>query len=733
MHLQYDSWMNARKVAVLGAGTMGSGIAAHAANLGFDVLLFDLARESVEAAFEKAQRVRPAHFYGPDAISRVTLATITEDLKLLADADWICEAIIEKADAKRELYEAIEPIIREDAMISTNTSGLEIGMLSEGRSESFRKRFLGTHFFNPPRYLKLIELIPTGATDPAAVVAITRFLEDRVGRRVVRAKDTPGFIANRYGMWVLFQSIHTAEKLKFSVETVDAITGPLIGRPKTGTFRLADLIGLDIMADIAGNLIARATNDPQTNVLQMPNTVSHLSEIGWIGSKAGQGYYKKEGDQFLSIDFVTKSYRPRVEPDLPQLTELSALPIGERIRQALSLPGEIGEFLREHFIPSLAYAGQIAREISYSVEDFDRVMKWGWGWEHGPFELLDIIGREHLSSRLPASPLAANSYYNDGAPLDLRTLQHVSSPSDPRFKSAGEYSITSSGPGWNIRDDEAGGFIFEFNSKMNALSPAMVQALLSHVESLPKAPITLANSGRAYSVGFDISYFAAAIEAGNFDGVRESLRVLQAAGRALSSANSAAGLHGYSLGGGLELAMHCNSVIAHPEATLGLPEVWVGLIPAGGGTTLMRQRTQGDINAMRHAAILLAAGRKVMACDAFKAHLLRETDSIAANPDQITYRAINAERRTAVLGEWRPAPPPLAGMIDDDIEALRSSGEIGEYGAVLANEIKHIFVKAKSEEESLEMEIEVFLRALGRPRTMLRLKHMLEKGKPANN
>jgi 3-hydroxyacyl-CoA dehydrogenase len=726
--------MNAQRVAVMGAGTMGSGIAAHLANLGFEVTLYDLTQESAQAGLDRALRARPPHFYDQDSVKRIRLASFAEDLIGVRGADWVCEAIVENLQAKRELYEAIEPVLREDAMVTTNTSGLEIARLAEGRSASFRERFLGTHFFNPPRYLKLIELIPTDDIAPDAVASMTRFLEDRVGRRVVIAKDTPGFIANRFGMWALYQAIHTAERLNFSVETVDAVTGPFIGRPRTATFRLADLIGLDIMDDVANNLLDRCQHDPQKETLRTPSSVAELLRLGWKGSKAGQGYYKKEGDQFLSLDFRTDSYRPRVEPHLPGIGPIEKLPLSERLRQALELTGEAGEYLREHLPATLLYAAEIGPEISYSVRDFDDVMKWGWGWSSGPFELIDEIGYDVLQRYTQSCPLQDKlPFYREGAALNLSSMKHEPILRDKRFATAADFPTSSEGANWVLRDDGAGGFIFSFNSKMNALAPDIVAALIEHLKANPNGRITLANDGRAFSAGFDLGYFLANAEEARFEEIQKTLELLQECGRALNGCESAAAVQGFSLGGGMELAMHCRTVVAHPEAALGLPEVLVGLIPAGGGTALMRKRTQGSAQAMCAAAVAIASGRKISPTEAKKIGHLRPADTIAANPDAVISGAVGADRPAEKAVAWAVAPAPLGGMIDNEIDKLRASGEIGEYGATLAAEVKKIFVKASSEQHALEMEIEAFLSLLGKHRTIMRIRHMLEKGKPLNN
>ena len=713
---------------------MGSGIAAHLANLGFDVTLFDLTLDSAEAGFERAKRIKPPHFYGNEAMGRVSLAGLDGPLDAVQQADWVCEAIIEKLDAKRELYARIEPLLRPDAMISTNTSGLEIALLSEGRADGFLRRFIGTHFFNPPRYLKLIELIPTRATDTKEVAKMTAFLEDFVGRRVVLAKDTPGFIANRYGMWVLLQALHTAEKLNFPCETVDAITGPFIGRPRTGTFRLADLIGFDIMEDICGNLMRRCEHDPHMSVLATPQTTSKLIGQGWIGNKAGQGYYRKESDQFLTYDFGTGNYRPRVEPEIPSLKALGKMEFGERIRTALKGSDEAGEFLREHLPAALHYATYVGPEISYNVRDFDDVMKWGWGWSMGPFEMIDAIGYDELSPYMKSTPLYENRpFYQSGSALDLE--RNVSAPvrHDARFVTPSDFEIVKEGEGWAIRDDAMGGHIFEFRKKMGAIDPMIVRALLEFLQESPDRRITLASGTGAFSVGYDLQHILTLAEAEEFETMRTDLTALQQVALGLQRARSAAAVHGYALGGGFELAMRCRTVVAYSEAMIGLPEALVGLVPAGGGAGEMRKRTNGDAKQLCAAASALASGKKFMAALARKSEYMRGTDVIAVNPDSLLFNALHADREERPQVSWTPAPPVLAGMIDTEIEKLRSTNEIGEYGAVIAGEIKHIFTKSASEAHALEMEIESFLKLMGKQRTHLRIRHMLETGKPVNN
>ncbi|MCG9895617.1 MAG: 3-hydroxyacyl-CoA dehydrogenase NAD-binding domain-containing protein [Fimbriimonadaceae bacterium] len=494
-----------RRVCVFGAGTMGGGIAAHLANLGFEVVLVDQTEESCRSAFERTRQARPPHFLLPSTAETIRLTGLDEGLDAARTADWVLEAIIEKPEAKRQLYVRLEPVLRAEAFISTNTSGLEIGMLKEGFSDSFRRRFLGTHFFNPPRHLKLLELIPTEETAPEVVASMTRLLEDQVARRVVPAKDTPGFIANRFGMWSMFRATHVAERLDMTIEEVDAITGPFLGRPKTGSFRLNDVVGLDIMADIAANLLVRCQADSHTGTLRNPRSLQTLLDRGWIGNKAGQGYTRKEGREFLSLDLKTCSYRNRIEPELPLLAEIGRLPLAERIGRALDSPDRVGDFLREYLVPTLRYAEAVREEISHNVLDFDRVMQWGFGWQMGPFALIDALGPERLD-------LPPRQNFGAGT-LFLHTGQEVPLPAEPEYRTHADFPIVDEGDGLRFRDLGDGVTWLAVTRKMGTWSPESVSALASRLESAPPARLVLGGEDRVFSAGFDLRFFLEAIVA----------------------------------------------------------------------------------------------------------------------------------------------------------------------------------------------------------------------------
>lgn len=724
----YESWIHARRVCVLGAGTMGSGIAAHLANLGFEVTLLDISREAAEAGLDRARKAKPPHFYINDRANRIRLGGINDNLGWVTEADWVCEAVVEKLGIKRDLFAALEDVLQPHAMISTNTSGLQISLLAAGRSDSFRRRFMGTHFFNPPRYLKLLELIPTHDTDPAAIEAMTQFLEERVARRVVLAKDTPGFIANRYGMWSMFHAVHCAERLHLTVEQVDAMTGPFLGRPRSASFRLNDLVGLDIMQDIAQNLIQRCPNDPHMGALTTPASMKALTSRGWIGDKAGHGYYRKEGKELLALDLETYAYRNRREPELASLERLSKQPMGQRIREALDLRDEVGEYLRAYLIPTLRYAEYLKKEISHSVRDFDRVMMWGFGWEKGPFAMIDEIGADKIA-------VDTKKYY-EGANMLTFEGDYRSVAAEPQYGTIKDYPIISQGEAHVLRDLGDGVTAFSLSTKMGSITPKAVEELISLLESGKIGRLVLTSEAKVYSVGYDLNFFSQAIHDGNFDLIDKELRNLHRAGSLLEQIPSVAAIWGYALGAGLELAMSCSAIVANAECQIGLPEAKVGLIPGGRGTVIMRLRGQSSAKNLSEVAMTLTEGATATTADqAREIGYLQASDVVVYHPD----RLITEAKKVALAAEahdipqWVRPEGPLQGMIDRLQDEARARGTITEYDAVVGDKIKSVFAKPATYADALAKEREEFVDLCGRPLTLARIRHMLETGKPLRN
>ncbi|MDR3690164.1 MAG: 3-hydroxyacyl-CoA dehydrogenase NAD-binding domain-containing protein [Fimbriimonas sp.] len=718
-----------KKICVIGAGTMGSGIAAHLSNLGFEVTLLDATHQMAVQAFGRAKSAKPPHFYVPDRANEIRLGGVNENAAWIGEADWVCEAIVERAAEKHALFSRIQPVLRPDAFLSTNTSGIPISSLARGFSESFRKRFVGTHFFNPPRYLKLLELIPTSETDPSVIAAFSAFLEERVARRVVVAKDTPGFIANRYGMWCMFHAIHTAEKLRLTVEQVDAITGFFLGRPKSASFRLNDIVGLDVMQDIAVSLIERCPNDPHIQTLKLPRSVAILLEKGWIGEKAGQGYYRRgSGKEFLVFDLSTFAYRQKTDVDLPGMKHLEKLPLPERILKGLDLKDETGEFLRHYLLPTLKYADYLKAEISHSVLDIDHVMQWGFGWQMGPFEMIDLIGPSRIG-------LPAGRYYESSS---VRAMDGAYTPirSDPKYIRMKECPLVSSRRNFNLRDLGDGVHSIGLTTKMGIVSPDVVEELSDFLENGSIDRFVLTGEGRSFSAGFDLRFFSQAIAQERWTDIDRELGRLQKLGELLERSNAVSAIFGHALGGGLELAISCPKVVSLVETQIGFPEAKVGLIPAGRGITLMRLYNQQNAKRLSEVAIHLGTG--VVASNAVEARslgFLRSTDVTVFHPDRLIYEAKMAalEVKPEVRPEVSQALGPLSGMIDRLLEMASAKGELSAYDEQIGQRMKMIFSKARTYDECIAKERTEFLDLCGRALTVARINHMLEHGTPLRN
>jgi 3-hydroxyacyl-CoA dehydrogenase len=707
---------------------MGSGIAAHFANLGFTVSLLDRTIEHSVQGFDRAKMVKPPHFYLAERAMQVQLGGLESHLEFVGQADWVVEAVAEKTEIKRAVYEQIEPALRSDAYVSTNTSGLEISSLIEGRSDAFRRRFLGTHFFNPPRYLKLLELIPTSETDPTVVENLTEFFERYSARRIVLAKDTPGFIANRYGMWCMYLATHVAERLRLTLEQTDTITGPFLGRPKTGTFRLNDLVGLDVMEDIAGNLIRRCTEDAHVGVLKTPASIQFLIEKGFLGEKAGQGFYRRDGKDLLAFDLLTHAYRPRMEAELPSVREFGGQPLGLRLRNSLMAKDETGEYLRMFLLPALRYANELKEEIAFSIVDFDRVMQWGFGWELGPFGLIDAISADSVG--IKAAPFYVDASY--------RTFEGDMSPiPDPiEYRCLDQYTVLESHKTFQVRDlgDDVRAVVM--TTKHGVISNELVQELSRWLVSEAGGPFVLTSDQRMFSVGFDIKFLWSAIQSQEWAEIDNSLRDLQSLGELLEEKRAVAAVFGHTLGAGFELARSCAAVVAQADANIGLPETKVGLIPAGRGCALMRLASQESPIRVAEMCVRITEGTVSRNADHARAlGFLRASDVTSYHPDRLLWDA----KQTAMKIEPRPRPEweevvgPVVGRIDQLQKDRLSKGEMTAYDEFLGDRLKAVIAKSNSYEQALHAERAEFLEICNKALSQARLRHMIEQKTPLRN
>jgi 3-hydroxyacyl-CoA dehydrogenase len=692
------------------------------------VTLLDRTRELADAGLERAKLARPPQFYLSDRFHDVRTGSLDDDLALVSEADWVCEAIFEDLDAKRALFERVGPHLRPDAMLSTNTSGLPIKEIALSVPPSFQSRFVGTHFFNPPRYLKLLELITTPQTDPLAAAAMTRFLEENVARRVVPAKDTPGFIANRFGMASMFHAIHTAEKLHFSIEQVDAITGSFLGRPKSASFRLNDLVGLDVMAAIGKNLVERCPNDPFMVYLQQPASMIQLLQRGWIGEKVKQGYYRREGKELLAIDLKTFAYRDREDIVFPQLETLMDRPLGERVRQALERRDEPGEFLREHLVPALQYANTIREEISHSVLHVDRVMQWGFGWELGPFQLIDAIGPSSLSLQAPRFYQIHEVLSHAGG--------FVPMPSEPEFRIISDFPVIETHENFEVRDlgDEV--FAFVHTTKAGAITPSFVTELHDWLANQPDRPLIWAGKGKSFSVGFDLRFVLERIEGQDWAAIEAALAQLCDLGELMETRKIVAAIHGYCLGAGLELALSCSNIALHPEAMIGLPEAKVGLLPAGRGTALVRLNNQHSAKRLAEVAMVVSEGQVSQSADhARLLGYLRPSDVTIYHPDRLIFDAkqLALQAHPVARPIWTQPEGPISGMINRLQDEAKRRGEMSDHDELIGDKIRAVFAKSPSYEDALAKERTGFLDLCAKALSQARIRHMLESGKPLRN
>ncbi|PYR07805.1 MAG: 3-hydroxyacyl-CoA dehydrogenase [Acidobacteria bacterium] len=730
-----------RSVAVLGAGTMGAQIAAHFANAGVPALLLDLTAEIARDGLKRARALKPDPFFTSDAAALITVGGFDGDLKRIAEVDWIMEAVVEQLDVKRALLERVDGARRAGTIVSSNTSGIPIGVLAAGRTDDFRRHWLGTHFFNPPRYLHLLEVIPAADTDPAVVERVSHFADRRLGKGVVIAKDSPNFIANHLGVYGVAQVLRALESGEYTIEEIDAITGPALGRPKTATFRTMDIAGIDILVHVAKNLN-----------LELPPFVTAMVERGWIGDKAGQGFYKKVKSnsagggrsEILTLDPKTMTYRERQPPRLASLEAARSIDdVGERIRTLSNANDKVGAFLRATLGPTIEYAQRVAPDIAYSTDDVDRAMKWGFGWELGPFEIAKAIGASDV-----ARPFQGRVQTSDP---DLQLLKSAKDRQKVVRKNAGASLI----------DLGDGVLSVEFHSKMNSIGADTGQMLLAGVKEAAAnfAALVVGNDAPNFSVGANLMLLLLEAQEGNWDEIDLMIRGFQGTTQALRFADVPVVVApaGMTLGGGCEIAIHGDRIQAAAETYMGQVEVGVGLIPAGGGTKEMLARAVENLPPnhpdllpyVQRVFELLGFGTvSASAAHARQLGFLDEADGITMNRDRLIADAKALALERVREGYRRPVPRtaiPVGGenilaALKLGVHLARRAGRIGDHDAVVGRALANILAGGAlphqttvSEQYLLDLEREAFLKLCGERKTLERIQHTLKTGKPLRN
>jgi 3-hydroxyacyl-CoA dehydrogenase len=785
-----------RTAAVLGAGTMGAQIAAHLANAGLQVHLLDVTPASigqdgapddiVEKGFQQARKASPDPFFDDAAAGRMTLGNFEDDFDRVADVDWVIEAVVERMDIKRDVHARIEAATDAETVVSTNTSGLPIHEIAEGRSASFKRRFLGTHFFNPPRYLKLLEIIPTGATDPAVVKRVAQFGRLHLGKGIVVANDVPYFIGNRVGVYGQLQALRYFTEGDYTIEEIDTLTGKLVGRPKSATFRTADLVGLDVLVDVTQNLHQMASHDESRGAFQVPSLLQRLVDEGRLGQKTGAGFYKKEDGEIKSVDPETLEYTSAEEEELGDLGRIwKAGGLDDRLRALYEDDSRAGQFFRETTLDLLGYSARRIGEITDNPADVDRAIRWGFGWELGPFQTWDALGFETVLGGMEQQgievPGWVEAMHESGATTFYRTRageREVYIPAESRYerdpRPADELRLDpikaeASNTLWSnedaaLLDLDDGVALYEFRSKGNSLGQKVMTGLAEVIDKVENDPnlrgLVIGNEGKNFSVGANLGEMAMAAAQQKFDLIADYIEQFQATIQKIRYATKpvVVATHQRVLGGGCEMAIACPNPVADSETYIGLVELGVGLIPAGTGTMRMAEQAAKRAPNAHHSTIQPYL-RKY-----FENMAMAEVAESAAQGKAMGYLAdhapviMNSDRRLHAakqevlrLSEQGYTPPPVsttirvlgrktAATFEVALNQYRNGNYISDYDVHLGKKLAYVMTGGDlsapqdvHEDYLIELEREAFMSLLGEQKTMERIQYMLENRKPLRN
>jgi 3-hydroxyacyl-CoA dehydrogenase len=789
------------RAAVLGSGVMGATIAAQLANAGLSVLLLDIVPKApspeeaaaglglgdaavrnrlATAAIAGLEKLKPAPLYLAADAARIEPGNLEDHLGRLAECDWVIEVVVENMAVKKKLLgEQVAPRLRADAILSTNTSGLSVNELADALPEAVRPRFLVTHFFNPPRYMRLLEIVSSRHTDPAVAAGLADFIRRRLGKGIVVGKDTPNFVANRIGVFSMCNAIQHMVALGLTVEEVDAVSGPATARPKSACFRTADLVGLDTLAHVARNSFDLLPNDERRDTFQLPAFVGEMVQHGLLGNKTKQGFFKKtrgEKPESLFLDWKTGQYVPTTRPKFPSVEAAKGLDDpAARVRAVLAGKDPAAELAWRNLRDTLLYAFNRIPEIADDVVNVDRAMRWGFNWELGPFELFDAIGVEAFVKRaeadgapVPAALREVKAFHalegGQARQLDLatRTWRDVVAPADAvdltLLKKAGREVERNAGA--SVVDLGDGVFCLEFHAKMNAIGGdtlAMFHKAISRAEREGQG-LVIGNQGPNFSAGANLAMLVMAIAEGAFDEVDLTVRAFQRAMMAVKYARVpvVAAPHGLALGGGCETSLHADAIVPHAETYMGLVEIGVGLLPAGGGTKELALRAirlaeqyDTDVSPFLFKNFTTIAMAKVSTSAAELGPLgfLRHGDQPTLGADRHLHDA--KLKVLALAANYKPGRPAtdlkapgrsVAASLASSLWNMRMGGFITEYEELLGKKIAGVITGGDvpagtlvTEQWLLDLEREAFVSLCGQKKTLERIQHMLKKGKPLRN
>ena len=792
-----------KKVAVIGSGIMGSGIACHFANIGVEVLLLDIVPNQLTEAEEKkgltlenkavrnrivndnlatALKSSPSPIYDKKFADRITTGNTTDDLSKIKDYDWIIEVVVERLDIKKAVYEQIEKYRKPGTLITSNTSGIPIHFMSEGRSEDFQEHFCGTHFFNPVRYLKLFEIIPGPKTKPEVLDFLNNYGEQFLGKTSVIAKDTPAFIGNRIGIYGIMSIFHLVKDLDLTIEEVDKLTGPVIGRPKSATFRTVDVVGLDTLVHVANGLYENCPNDEAHNLFKLPDFINTMMENKWLGSKTKQGFYKKVDKDILSLDLNTLEYREAKQKASFQTLELTKTieKVIDRFKVLVKGKDKAGDFYRKSFAGLFAYVSNRIPEITDDLYKIDDAMKAGFGWEFGPFQIWDAIGvekgielikenGENVAEWVNEMLVSGNkSFYTvkEGANYyyDIASKSQKKVPGQDAFIILD--NIREAKKVWGNTDttlfDLGDGILnLEFHSKMNSIGGGVINGINKAIEIAEKEyeGLVIGNQAANFSVGANLAMiFMMAIEQ-EYDELNFAIKQFQDTMMRVrySAIPVIAAPHGMTLGGGCELTMHADKAIASAESYIGLVEFGVGVIPGGGGSKEMTLRAadqfkKNDVKLNILQEYFLTVGMAKVATSAHEAfHLgvLQEgKDVVVVNKDRQIAEAKKHALLLAQAGYTQPVRrkdievlgKQALGAFLVGTDGMMAGKYISEHDRKIANKLAYVMACGDlseptlvTEQYLLDLEREAFLSLCTERKTLERIQFMLTKGKPLRN
>ena len=796
-----------RKVAVLGSGVMGSRIACHFANIGCEVLLLDIVpielndsekskgltfdsklvrNRIVNDSLQFAIKSNPSPIYRKSFASRIQTGNFDDDLSKISDCDWVIEVVVERLDIKQSLFEKVEKHRKPGTLISSNTSGIPIHMMIEGRSDDFKKYFCGTHFFNPPRYLQLLEIIPTPSTDPHIVSFLMDYGRKFLGKKTVLCKDTPAFIANRVGVYSIMALFHAVKELGFTIDEVDKLSGPVLGRPKSATFRTCDVVGLDTLVHVANGLKANCPNDEEKALFELPDYISKMVENGWLGSKSGQGFYKKSKDEngkkvILSLDLNTLEYKKAEKVKFATLDMAKPIDdLHQRTKMLFMGMDKAGQFYRQLFGGLLAYVSNRIPEISDDIYKIDDALKAGFGWELGPFETWDLVGLDQglkMASDHGKSVASwvgemkdagVKSFYKtEGGKKYFYDLKSKSYQIIPGTEDTIQLdALRAENKVWGNADvtlvNIGDGILnLEFHTKMNTIGGGVIQGINKAIDIVEAdyRGLVISNTGQNFSAGANVGMiFMMAVEQ-DFDELNFAVKAFQDTMMRLRYSNIPVVVapHNLTLGGGCEMSMHADKVIAHAELYMGLVEFGVGLIPGGGGSKefarrLSQELKNGDIKINRMRDRFLTIGQAKVATSAYEAfdlgYLREGTDEVVVSRD---YHLSRAKMACLEMAEAGYIPPKrekditvmgqeALGIVYVGANTMLSGKYMSEHDRVISEKLGYVLCGGDlsqntvvSEQYLLDLERKAFVELCGERKTLERLESLIKTGKILRN